>query len=334
MNAQPSGMDDNPSLFPVFGRLPDDLKDIVCDQVEEFLQQASFLRRADHFQAYLVHTRGVRLSTPEEQIEIKAVEGDETISDPGVVEELSVVQALTTKLPPVLEQDVAESFDDEQACKPQAVHRWFEDRNQALSKASSRARKRFSTASVTSVSMRGNAVLRSVAPLAEGMHHLQTMTEVTCHLQNCPVLLLMQQFAYCQTAPESIDIHVREQCGPLACFVAVVLLIRNSRVADGGVHDVSSALAACLSPMTALETSMKLMSLLQSDDPRQPALKDNSASRAFALVTKCPSIMLQSMLLKSVINTSGMQLTALDRTDIYTVVAQWLQVCTLYLTSV
>lgn len=71
---------------------------------------------------------------------------------------------------------------------------------------------------------------------------------------------------------------------------------------------------------------MKLMSLLQSDDPRKPALKDSCASRAFSLVSKCPSVMLQSMLLRSVVNTSAIQLTALDRTDIYTVIAQWLQV--------
>lgn len=179
MNAQLSGMDDSSSLSPIFGRLPDDLKEIVCDQVEDFLQQASFLRRADHYQAHLLHTRGIHLNPHEEIVEVKAVECDEAVADPAVVDELSIVQALTTKLPPVIEQDVAAALDDEQACKPQAVHRWFEDRNQAISKACSRARKRYASNASASISMRGNAVLRRVAPQTKGVTHAWTGTCAT-----------------------------------------------------------------------------------------------------------------------------------------------------------
>lgn len=164
-------MEDRSSLSPIFGRLPDDLRDIVCNQVEDFLQQASFLRRADLYQAHLVHTRGIHLNTPEEVVEVKVVEPDEAVTDPAVVDELSFVQSLTTKLPPVIEQDVAAAFDDEQACKPSAVHRWFEDRNQAISKACSRTRKKYASDAIASMSMRGNAVLRRVGPRTQGVTH-------------------------------------------------------------------------------------------------------------------------------------------------------------------
>eukprot|EP00892_Ulva_mutabilis_P002295 jgi/Ulvmu1/12066/UM083_0079.1 len=260
MDLQPSqGMDDASSLFTIFGRLPDDLQEIVCDQVEEFVHQASFLRRAALYQAHVLHTKGIVLERAEEAVAVKPADADGVVLDPAVGEELNVVHSLTTKLPPVLEQDIAASFDEE-TCKPQAVHRWFEERNDAMSKACSRIRKKHGSTASASVSMRGNAVIRSIA-----------------------------------SQPEEV------------------------------VHDAASALAACLSPMSALETSMKLMSLLKSNDPSKPGLKDNCASRAFALVSKCPAVMLQSMFLRAVTNTSGVQLTALDRTESYTVIAQWLQ---------
>lgn len=303
MNLQPSqDLGDTSLLLPIFGRLPDDLKVIVCDQVEEFLHQASFLRRADLYQAHLVHTKGITLEVAEVTVEFKAADASEAVVDAAIGDELSVVQSLTTKLPPVLAHDIAASFDDELACKPQAVQRWFEARNQAVSKACSRVRKKYGSSAAASVSMRGNAVIRSIAAQPEGTsplgkHHHGAPNKVLGHAAR-DVRYLITSYVP-QSCPWYADV----------------------------VQDAASALAACLSPMSALETSMKLMSLLKSDDPSRPALKDNCASRAFAMVSKCPAVMLQSMFLRAVTNTSGVQLTALDRTESYTVIAQWLQVC-------
>ena len=159
-------MDNASILLPIFGRLPDNLRDIVCDQAEEFVHQASFLRRADLYQAHLLHTKSIRLDPAEDTVHVKAVDDIELVIDAAVEDELKLVQSLTTKLPPVLEQDIASSFDTETECKPQAVHRWFEERNKAVSKTCSRVRKKYG--STASVSMRGNAVIRSVASQPEG----------------------------------------------------------------------------------------------------------------------------------------------------------------------
>jgi hypothetical protein len=75
-----------------------------------------------------------------------------------------------------------------------------------------------------------------------------------------------------------------------------------------------------------MESSLSLMQLLDQSDAYRRRIKDAYSAKAFACVTQCPSVLLQTLLLRCIENTRQMQLMSLNRGDVYTTLAQWLQV--------
>lgn len=68
------------------------------------------------------------------------------------------------------------------------------------------------------------------------------------------------------------------------------------------------------------------MQLLDQSDASRPKIKDSVSAKAFACVTQCPSVLLQTMLLRCLQHTKQLQLMALSKSEVYTTLAQWLQV--------
>ena len=72
------------------------------------------------------------------------------------------------------------------------------------------------------------------------------------------------------------------------------------------------------------------MQLFDQSDSSRPKIRDGLSAKAFACVTQCPSILLQTMMLRCVQHTKQIQLMPLSKSEVYTTLAQWLQVSTLH----
>lgn len=75
-----------------------------------------------------------------------------------------------------------------------------------------------------------------------------------------------------------------------------------------------------------MESSLSLMQLLDQSDASRPKIRDATSAKAFACVTQCPSVLLQTLLLRCMEHTKQLQLMALSKSEVYTTLSQWLQV--------
>lgn len=175
-------------------------------------------------------------------------------------------------------------------CKTESVRNWFEQRNRSTRQTCKRLAKKRSGSGTG----RGALFRRAQAVIHAG----SSITGLRC---NCKLCIC------CVSGASTFLILI----GPGRCVKSIC----------------AGALESRLAPKTALDSSLSLMQLLDQSDASRPKIRDAVAAKAFACVTQCPSVLLQTLLLRCLEHTRQMQLMALSKSDVYTTLAQWLQVC-------